>query len=181
MVNQALVGLYVAPMCANTRDKPHVLFYFCTQTYVHVLYFFVLHYSCCIVAMITLCIWDWNCLWDCCSNEMRANKIHNNTAAAADNASDDDDDDDDDDDEMSSVMKSEISEDTSVTQSFINDTSLTGTNSVRRRRRLGPVGSGLPSIWLSSLLLPSLRWVAAGRKGGEGRGANWMAGVDDTE
>ena len=57
---------------------------------------------------------------------MRANKIHNNTAAAADNASDDD----DDVGEMSSLMKSEISEDTSVTQSFINDTSLTGTDSV---------------------------------------------------
>ena len=57
---------------------------------------------------------------------MRTDNSQNNTAAAADKASDDvaarg---------EMSSLMKSEISEDTSVTQSFINDTSLTGTDSV---------------------------------------------------
>ena len=53
---------------------------------------------------------------------MRDNKIHNNTAAAASTAADVD--------EMSSVMKSEISEDTSVTQSFINDTSLTGNDTI---------------------------------------------------
>jgi len=56
---------------------------------------------------------------------MRTSKSHNNTtdaaaaAASADAVGIG---------EMSSVMKSEISEDTSVTQSFINDTSLTGSH-----------------------------------------------------